>query len=80
MREVGDEFFCFVGEAHKLEEFCGASGGGGGGEAVHAADEAEVLGCGETAEEGEAFGDDSDLALDLDGVCGCVETEDLNAA
>ena len=78
--EVGDEFFCFVGEAHELEELGGAGGGGGGVEAVHAADEAEVFGCGETAEEGEAFGDDADLALDFDGVGGGVEAEDLDAA
>ena len=68
--EVGDELFCFVGEAHELEELVGAGGGGGGVEAVHAADEAEIFGCGEAAEEGEAFGDDADLALDFDGVGG----------
>ena len=44
VREVGDEFFCFVGEAHELEELGGTGGGGSGVEAVHAADEAEVLG------------------------------------
>ena len=55
--------------------------GGGGVEAVHAADEAEVFGGGEAAEEGEAFGDDADLAFHFDGVCGdCVEAEDLDGA
>jgi hypothetical protein len=78
--EVGDEFFCFAGEAHELEEFGGAGGGGGGVEAVHAADEAEVLGCGETAEEGEAFGDYADLPFDFDGVGEGVEAEDPDAA
>src|SRR5580658_1658409 len=28
--EVSDELFCFVREAHELEELGGASGGGGG--------------------------------------------------
>jgi len=78
--EVCDEFLCFVGEGHELEEFGGAGGGGGGVETVHAADEAKVFGCGETAEEGEAFGNDSDLAFDFDGVGGRVKAEDLNAA
>ena len=58
----------------------GAGGGGGGVEAVHAADEAEVFGCGEAAEEGEAFGDYADLAFDLDGVGGGIEAENLDAA
>jgi hypothetical protein len=78
--EVGDEFFCFAGEVHELEEFFGAGSGGGGVEAVHATDKAEVLGCGETAEEGEAFGDNADLAFDFDGVGECVETEDPDTA
>jgi hypothetical protein len=78
--EVGDEFFCFAGERHELEELGGAGGGSGGVEAVHAADEGEVFGCGETAEEGEAFGDDTDLALDFDGVGSGVEAENLDAA
>ena len=51
-----------------------------GVEAVHAADEVEIFGCGESAEEREAFRDDADLALDLDGVSGGVEAEDLDAA
>ncbi len=78
--EVGDEFFCFAGEAHELEQFGGAGGSGGGVEAVHAADEAEVFSCSEAAEEGEAFGDDADLPLDFDGVGDGVEAEDLDAA
>ena len=57
-------------EAHEVEQLCGALGGGGGVEAVHAADEVEVLGGGEAAEEGEALGDDADLLLELDGVAG----------
>ena len=77
---VGDEFFGFAGEAHEVEEFGGAGGGGGGVEAVHASDEAEVFGGGEAAEEGEAFGDDADLALDFDGVGDGVEAEDLDGA
>ena len=56
------------------------AGGGGGVEAVHAADEAQVLGRSEAAEEGEAFRDDSDLSLDFDGVRDGVEAEDLDAA
>lgn len=63
--EVGDEFFCFAGKTHELEKFGGAGGGGGGVEAIHTADESEVLGGGEATEEGEAFGDYADLALDL---------------
>ena len=59
--EVGDELLFLVGEAHELEEFGGAGCGGGAVEAVHAADEAEVFGGGEPAEEGHAFGDDADL-------------------
>ena len=78
--KVGNEFFCFAGERHELEEFAGASSGGGGVEAVHATDEVEVFGCGETAEEGEAFGDDADLPLDFDGVGEGVEAEDLDVA
>ena len=80
VREVGDEFLCFVGEVHEFEELGGARGCGRGVEAVHAADEAEILGGGEAAEESEAFRDDADLALDFDGVSGGVEAEDLNAA
>jgi hypothetical protein len=79
-REVRDEFFCFVGEAHEVEELFGAGSSGGGVEAVHAADEAEVLGCGEAAEESESFGDYSDLAFDFNWVGGGVEAEDLDAA
>ncbi len=73
-------FFVSSGEAHELEEFGGAGGGGGGVETVHATDEGEVLGCGEAAEEGEAFGDDADLAFDFDGVGGGVEAENLDGA
>ena len=78
--EVGDELFGFVGERHELEQLLGAGGGGGGIEAVHAADEVEVLGCGKTAEEGEAFGDDADLAFDFNGIGEGVEAEDPDAA
>jgi hypothetical protein len=78
--EVGDEFFCFTGEAHELEEFGGADGGGGGVEAVHAADEVQVLGCGEAAEEGQAFGDNADLTLEFHGAGSGVEAEDLDGA
>jgi hypothetical protein len=76
--EVGDELAGFGGEAHEVEELGGASGGGGGVEAVHATDEAEVFGCGEATEEGEAFGDDTDLSFDLDGVGDGVEAKDLD--
>ncbi len=77
---VGDELFGLVGEAHELEEFGGALGGGGVVEAVHAADEVEVLAGGELAEEGHALGDDADVALDLDGVVEEVFAEDLDGA
>jgi hypothetical protein len=49
-------------------------------EAVHAADEAEILGGGEAAEEGEAFGDHTDLALDLARVSDGVEAENFDCA
>ncbi len=78
--EVGDELAGFVGEAHEFEQLGGAGGGGGGVEAVHAADEAQILGCGEAAEEGEAFGDDADLTADVGGVGGGIESEDIYAA
>jgi hypothetical protein len=78
--EVGDELFGLGGEAHEFEKLGGAGGGGGGVETVHAADEAKVFGGGEAAEEGEAFGDDADLAFDFDGVGDGVEAEDLDAA
>ena len=77
---VGDQLFGFAGEAHELEELGGSVVGGGEIEAIHAADEAEVFGCGEATEESEAFGHDADLALDLDGVGDGVKTEDLNRA
>ncbi len=77
---IGDELFGFGGEAHEVEELVGAVGGGGAVETVHAADETEILGCGEAAEEGEAFGDDAYLALDFDRVGGGVEAEDLDGA
>src|SRR4051812_21220267 len=80
MGEVGDEFFSFVGERHELEQLLRACGRSGAVEAVHAADEAEVFGCGEAAEEGEAFGNDADLALDFDGIGDRVEAEDPDAA
>ena len=73
-------FFVSPARLMKSRSSVGAGGGGGGVEAVHAADEAEIFGCGETAEEGEAFGDDADLALDFDGVGDGVEAEDLDAA
>ena len=78
--EVGDELFGVGGETHEVEQLVGAGCGGGGVQAVHAADEAEVLGGGEAAEEGEAFGDDADLTLELDGVGGEVLAEDLDGA
>ena len=78
--EVGDEFFGFLGEGHELEQLRSAGGGGGGVEAVHSADEVEVLGCGEAAEEGEALGDDTNLSLDFDGMGSGVEAKDLNVA
>jgi hypothetical protein len=40
----------------------------------------EVFGCGETAEEGEAFGDYTYLPLDVHRVLGGVEAEDVNGA
>jgi hypothetical protein len=80
VRVVGDELFGFVGEAHELEELCGAAGGGGAVEAVHAADEGEVFAGGELAEEGHAFGDDADVAFDVDGVIEEVLAEDLDRA
>ena len=80
VREVGDELLGFVGEAHEFEQLFAALEGGGAIEAVHLADETEILGGGEAAEEGEALGDDADLALDFKGVCGEVHAEHLNAA
>ncbi len=68
VREVGDELFGVAGEGHEVEQLGGALSRWFRVEAVHAADEVEVLGRGEAAEEGEAFGDDADLALELDGV------------
>ena len=78
--EVGDEFFRFAGEAHKLEQLGGAGGGGGLIEAVHPTYESEVFRCSKTAEEGQAFGDDADLALDVDWVRDGVEAKDLDGA
>jgi hypothetical protein len=49
-------------------------------EAIHAADEAEVLRRGEAAEECEAFGDYADLALDVEGVRGEVQAEEFDVA
>jgi hypothetical protein len=77
---VGDELLGFVGEAHELEEFGGALGGGGFIQAIHAADEGEVLAGGEFAEEGHAFGDDADVTFHFDGVVEEILTEDLNGA
>ncbi len=74
--EVGDQLFGLVGEVHEVEEFVGAAVGGFAVEAVHAADEAEIFRRGEAAEEGEAFGDDADLALDVEGVGGEVDAKD----
>ena len=78
--EVGDEFFLLAGEAHEVEQLLGALVGGGAIEAIHAADEAEVLGGGETAEEGHALGNDADVALELGGVGGEVLAENADAA
>jgi glyoxalase family protein len=80
MGVVGDELFGLVGEAHELEEFGGALGGGGFVEAVHAADEVEVFAGGEFAEESHAFGDDADMAFDVDGIVEEVFAEDLDGA
>jgi len=44
-------------------------------EAVHAADKAQGIPRREAAEEREAFRDDTDLALDFEGVGGEVETQ-----
>ena len=80
MGEVGDELFRFACEAHELEELGGAGRGGGLVETVHAAYEAEVFRCSKTAEECQAFGDDADLALDVDWVRDGVEAEDLDGS
>jgi hypothetical protein len=78
--KVGDEFFRFAGEVHEVEQFFRAPVGGVAIEAIHAADEAEVLGRCEAAEEGKAFRDDADLAFELKRVRREVEAEQLNLA
>ncbi len=78
--KVGDEFFRFVGEVHEVEQFFGALVGGVAIETVHATDEAEVFGCGEAAEEGEAFRDNADLTLEFERMGGEVEAEELDLA
>jgi hypothetical protein len=78
--EVCDELAGFASQAHEVEELCSARVGGGRVEAVHATYETEVFGCGEAAEEGEAFGDDTDLTLDLYGIGDGVKAKDLNGA
>jgi hypothetical protein len=64
--EVGDQLARFVGELHEVEELSGAAQGGFAVEAVHAADEVKILGGSEAAHEGHAFGDDADLALEIE--------------
>ena len=66
--EVGDQLLLFVGEVHKFEQLFGALQRGGLVEAVHAADEAEILAGGQAAEQRHAFGNDADLALQLSRV------------
>ena len=78
--EIGDKLFAVVGEAHEVEEFFGSGARGIGVEAVHAADKGEVFGRGETAEKRHALGDDTDLALERDGVLREVFAEDFDAA
>src|SRR5579864_6544282 len=66
VRVVGDELFRLVGEMHEIEELGGSLRCGLAVEAVYASNKIQILGAGETAEEGHAFGHDSNLALHLE--------------
>jgi len=70
--EVGDQLLVLAGEVHEVEQLGCSLVCGHAIQAVHAADEAEVLAGGEAAEQGHALGDDPDLALQLGGVLGQV--------
>ena len=77
---IRDELLRLIGEAHEVQQLGAALLGGGLVEAVHAADEVQVLGRGEFAEERHAFGHDADVALHLNRVREEVFAEDLDAA
>src|SRR3984957_9295130 len=72
VRIVRDDGFGAVGELHEFEQLLGALAGGGTVEAIHAADEIEILGTGQALEKPHAFGHDTDLPLYFDGVRGKI--------
>ena len=73
-------FLVLVGQLHEFEQLLGAQVGGLLVQAVHAADEAQILGRGEAAEQRHAFGHDADLALQLEGRCAEGLAENLDGA
>ena len=79
VREVGDELFRLICQLHEVEELSAAAVCGVAVETIHAADEAQIFGCGETREQRHSFGDDSDLAFEVEsaGVEGLAEDLDV---
>jgi hypothetical protein len=77
---IGDELVGLIGELHELEKFCCAPGAGVAVEAVHAADEGQVLGSGQAAKQSQTFGYDADLAFNVDDLALEVEPQNFNSA
>ena len=77
---IGDELVGLIGELHELEELCRAPGAGVAVEAVHAADEGQVLGSGQAAKESQTLGYDADLAFNVDDLVLEVEPQNFNSA
>ena len=67
-----------VGELHEIEQLLGALVGGLAIEAIHAADEAQIFGRGEPAEQGHAFRHNADLALQVERAGGERLAENLD--
>ena len=66
VREVGHQLARLVGELHEIEQLVGALIGGLAVETVHPADEAQILGRGEAAEQSHALRHHADLTLQVE--------------
>ena len=77
---VGDELARLIGELHEVEELRGAPRADVAIEAVHSADERQVLRSGEPAEESQSLGHDADLPLHIDNLALEVQPQNFDSA
>src|SRR5580704_7989196 len=79
VRIVGYQRLGLVHQLHEIQQFGGAFGGRRAVQAVHAPDEIQILGTGETSEEGHAFGHDANLTFHFHGILRQINSENLHA-